>query len=86
MNNLLVRGGKPLSGTISPSANNNAALPILCATLLTDEEVILRGVPDITDVGQILALLEALGGEEDQPPMRDYLRHALRLADDPELT
>ena len=34
----------------------------------------------------LFALLEALGGEEDQPPMRDYLRHALRLADDPEQT
>jgi DNA-binding MarR family transcriptional regulator len=34
----------------------------------------------------LFALLEALGGEEDQPRMRDYLRHALRLADDPEQT
>jgi UDP-N-acetylglucosamine 1-carboxyvinyltransferase len=61
--NLIVRGGRPLSGRIIPSANKNAVLPILCATLLTDEEVILRGVPDITDVGQILGLFEALGSE-----------------------
>ncbi|MGI8840963.1 MAG: UDP-N-acetylglucosamine 1-carboxyvinyltransferase [Caulobacteraceae bacterium] len=63
MSNLIVRGGRPLAGRITPSANKNAVLPILCATLLTDETVILRGVPDITDVAQILDLFAALGSE-----------------------
>ncbi|MFI4935465.1 MAG: UDP-N-acetylglucosamine 1-carboxyvinyltransferase [Caulobacterales bacterium] len=58
-----MHGGRPLSGRIVPSANKNAVLPILCATLLTDQTVTLRGVPDITDARQILALFERLGSD-----------------------
>jgi UDP-N-acetylglucosamine 1-carboxyvinyltransferase len=61
MARLVVNGGRPLSGAISPSANKNAVLPVLCATLLTREPVVLRNVPDITDVRKILAFFEALG-------------------------
>ncbi|HEY1752605.1 MAG TPA: UDP-N-acetylglucosamine 1-carboxyvinyltransferase [Caulobacteraceae bacterium] len=63
MANLIVRGGRPLSGSVIPSANKNAVLPILCATLLTDEPVTLRGVPDITDARQIVELFQRLGSE-----------------------
>jgi UDP-N-acetylglucosamine 1-carboxyvinyltransferase len=63
VSNLIVRGGRRLAGKVTPSANKNAVLPILCATLLTDEEVILRGVPDITDAHKILELFEALGSQ-----------------------
>jgi UDP-N-acetylglucosamine 1-carboxyvinyltransferase len=63
VSSLIVRGGRPLRGRLIPSANKNAVLPILCATLLTDEPVVLRGVPDITDVQQILGLFEALGSD-----------------------
>ncbi|MCA3786254.1 MAG: UDP-N-acetylglucosamine 1-carboxyvinyltransferase, partial [Burkholderia sp.] len=48
MSNLIVHGGTPLRGDIKPSANKNAVLPILCATLLTDQPLRLVGVPDIT--------------------------------------
>jgi len=58
---LVIRGGRPLSGTIVPSGNKNAALPILAACLLTDEEVVLENVPDILDVHVMLALLDDLG-------------------------
>lgn len=61
MNNLLVRGGRQLSGTITASGNKNAVLPILCATLLTRETVTLENVPDITDVGHLLAFFESIG-------------------------
>jgi len=54
MTNLIVRGGRPLRGTLTPSANKNAVLPILCATLLTEETITLHRVPDITDVRKIL--------------------------------
>jgi UDP-N-acetylglucosamine 1-carboxyvinyltransferase len=60
---LLVRGGKALSGAITPSGNKNAVLPTLCATLLTDETVTVRNVPDITDVQKIVAFFETLGSE-----------------------
>ncbi len=58
---LVIRGGRALSGTIVPSGNKNAALPILAACLLTDEEVVLDNVPDILDVHVMLALLDDLG-------------------------
>ncbi|HYC72924.1 MAG TPA: UDP-N-acetylglucosamine 1-carboxyvinyltransferase [Opitutaceae bacterium] len=54
MADLIVQGGKPLSGTITPSGNKNSALPILCATLLTDEPVTLLNVPNITDVEKLV--------------------------------
>ena len=74
MSSLIVRGGRPLKGRIIPSANKNAVLPILCATLLTDEAVTLRGVPDITDVNQILGLFRAMGSEVDLDPATRVLR------------
>ncbi len=55
MSDLLVHGGKPLSGTIRPSGNKNAALPIFCAALLTDEPVRLTNVPGITDLEKLVA-------------------------------
>jgi len=61
MTNLIVRGGRPLRGTLTPSANKNAVLPILCATLLTEETVTLHRVPDITDVRKILDFFRNLG-------------------------
>lgn len=63
MSNLIVHGGTPLSGRIIPSANKNAVLPILCATLLTREPVRLRGVPEITDVRKILEVFRNLGSQ-----------------------
>lgn len=61
MNSLLVNGGNELHGKILPSANKNAVLPVLCATLLTEDRVILRNVPDITDVQKILQFFEECG-------------------------
>jgi UDP-N-acetylglucosamine 1-carboxyvinyltransferase len=63
MSNLIVHGGTPLRGRITPSANKNAVLPILCATLLTYEPLRLMGVPDITDVRKILDIFRLLGSE-----------------------
>jgi len=54
MSDLIIHGGKPLSGTITPSGNKNSVLPILCATLLTDAKVVLRHVPNITDVEKLV--------------------------------
>jgi UDP-N-acetylglucosamine 1-carboxyvinyltransferase len=57
----VIEGGVPLSGTILPSGNKNGALPILAACLLTDDEVILRNVPRISDVDAMVMLLRTLG-------------------------
>ncbi len=63
MANLIVHGGTPLTGRIVPSANKNAVLPILCATLLSAEPVRLVGIPEITDVRKILEIFRALGSQ-----------------------
>ncbi|MCL2510870.1 MAG: UDP-N-acetylglucosamine 1-carboxyvinyltransferase [Bacteroidales bacterium] len=56
-----VHGGKPLAGTIVPQGAKNEALQILCATLLTSEEVVINNIPDITDVNVLIELLGNLG-------------------------
>ena len=61
MEKFIIEGGVPLKGTITPSGNKNAALPILAATLLTDEPVTIHNLPNIGDVRTMLALLEGLG-------------------------
>jgi UDP-N-acetylglucosamine 1-carboxyvinyltransferase len=61
MEKLLIEGGVPLSGTIVPAGNKNAALPLLACSLLTDEEVILHNVPRIRDVEAMLGMLADLG-------------------------
>ena len=50
MQKFIIEGGAPLSGTIAPAGNKNAALPVLAASLLTREEVVLRNIPHIRDV------------------------------------
>src|SRR3954464_3858968 len=61
MDKFLIEGGYPLSGTVVPAGNKNAALPLLAACLLTEEEVVLRNVPRISDVQAMVRLLERLG-------------------------
>jgi UDP-N-acetylglucosamine 1-carboxyvinyltransferase len=65
MPKFVVEGGRPLNGTIRPAGNKNAALPIVAATLLTEEEVILENVPYIRDVRTLLELLTVLGAETE---------------------
>jgi UDP-N-acetylglucosamine 1-carboxyvinyltransferase len=61
MEKFVIDGGMPLSGEIAVAGNKNAALPILAACLLTDEEVVLRNVPRIRDTETQVAVLEGLG-------------------------
>jgi UDP-N-acetylglucosamine 1-carboxyvinyltransferase len=61
MDKFVIQGGVPLSGEITVAGNKNAALPILAACLLTDEEVVLSNVPRIRDVESQIALLEGIG-------------------------
>jgi UDP-N-acetylglucosamine 1-carboxyvinyltransferase len=56
-----IEGGIPLKGEMTPSGNKNAALPILAATLLTNEPVILHNVPNIRDVNDMRKLVASLG-------------------------
>lgn len=61
MDKLLIRGGKPLHGTVTISGAKNAALPELCAALLTAEPVVLDNVPRLQDVHTMIKLLRNMG-------------------------
>ena len=71
MDQLIIRGGHPLQGEVTISGAKNAALPELCAALLTDEPVTLSNVPRLQDVNTTLKLLRNMGAaaerDEAQP-------------------
>jgi UDP-N-acetylglucosamine 1-carboxyvinyltransferase len=70
MDAIRIRGGRRIHGTISVSGAKNAALPILCATLLSDGESLLRNVPALRDIETTSALLRFLGRDVDGAPPR----------------
>lgn len=61
MEAFLIEGGHPLRGTIVPQGAKNEALEVICATLLTDEEVVIKNIPDILDVNNLIKLLMDIG-------------------------
>ncbi len=63
MDKFVITGGRPLHGTMQPSGNKNAALPMMAACLLTAEPVILHNMPNIKDTQTMRRLLESLGVE-----------------------
>lgn len=63
MQKLIIQGGSPLCGEISISGAKNAALPVLCASLLTQEPIKVSNVPALQDMATMLALLEQIGVE-----------------------
>jgi UDP-N-acetylglucosamine 1-carboxyvinyltransferase len=65
MSALLIEGGRRLSGQVNVEGNKNAALPLIAACLLTDEECVLSNVPRISDVEAMARLLQDLGAEVD---------------------
>lgn len=58
-----IEGGAKLTGSILPQGAKNEALQILCATLLTDQKVVISNIPDISDVNMLIALLVDFGVE-----------------------
>ena len=64
MQKLKIRGGKPLRGDVRISGAKNAALPILCAALLTPDTLTLHNVPQLNDIGTMLRLLAQMGVTE----------------------
>jgi UDP-N-acetylglucosamine 1-carboxyvinyltransferase len=65
MSSLLIEGGRRLSGTIEVEGNKNAALPLLAACLLTEQECVIHNVPQIRDVEVMARLLIDLGADID---------------------
>lgn len=78
----VVEGGHRLSGTIEPSGNKNAALPIIAAALLTEHEVTLENVPRIRDTETLVQLLKAVGAEADWRERNTLVIHARQIHTD----
>ncbi len=66
MDTLIVTGGAELSGTVNISGSKNASLPILAATLLTQEPCTIRRVPDVSDTNYMVQILANLGAEVER--------------------
>jgi UDP-N-acetylglucosamine 1-carboxyvinyltransferase len=76
----VVEGGHRLSGSIRPSGNKNAALPIVCAALLTEHPVVLENVPRIRDIETLVELIRSLGVAADWAERNTLHIHAKTLA------
>jgi len=73
---LVIRGGTPVSGTITPMGSKNEALPAIAAALLTDEPVTLRNLPEIEDVLVMLEVVRSMGGTVERVDQNAYRIHA----------
>jgi UDP-N-acetylglucosamine 1-carboxyvinyltransferase len=80
MDKLRMVGGTPLKGEVKIAGAKNAALPILCACLLTDQAVVLRNVPDLQDVRTMLKLLQEIGVSVSFPDAKDRSHVVLNAA------
>jgi len=63
MSKFIIEGGKKLNGTVRVSGAKNAALPIMCATLLSDKKSVLTNVPDIADVRSMIKIISSIGAK-----------------------
>ena len=83
MDKFIIEGGVPLHGEVTPAGNKNAALPLLAASLLTTEPVVLHNIPQIQDTYVMRKLLESLGVQIEDLDATSWRMTArdLRLAD-----
>lgn len=72
MESFIIEGGHKLSGTITPQGAKNEALQVICATLLTNEEVRISNIPDILDVNNLIKLLTDIGVKVTKNSRHDY--------------
>ncbi len=76
MGSFRIKGGKSLSGSIKPQGAKNEALQIICAVLLTNEDVVISNVPDIRDVNKLIDLLKGLGVKVDKLADNEFVFNA----------
>ena len=76
MESFIIEGGHRLSGTITPQGAKNEALEVICASLLTADEVRIKNIPDILDVKNLIKLLADIGVEISREGKNDYLFRA----------
>lgn len=79
MESFIIEGGHRLSGTIKPQGAKNEALQVICASLLTKEEVHIQNIPDILDVKNLIKLLQDMGVKVARHSSNDYTFQADNL-------
>lgn len=79
MASFIVEGGHKLSGSIRPQGAKNEALQIICATLLTRERVVVKNVPEILDIKNLILLVEAMGVKVERLAQGKYAFCAAEL-------
>lgn len=79
MESFIIQGGNPLSGTITPQGAKNEALEVICASLLTSDEVRIANIPDILDVKNLIRLLEDIGVDVERAGRNDYVFKARNI-------
>ncbi|MBP3744153.1 MAG: UDP-N-acetylglucosamine 1-carboxyvinyltransferase [Prevotella sp.] len=79
MESFIIEGGHRLSGTITPQGAKNEALEVICATLLTEDEVVISNVPDILDVNNLILLLKDMGVKVSRRAKGEYAFRADEL-------
>ena len=72
MESFVIEGGKALKGSITPQGAKNEALQILCAVLLTADQMTIDNIPDIVDVNKLITLLKNLGVKITQLGIGSY--------------
>lgn len=72
MESFIIEGGHPLQGTITPQGAKNEALEVICATLLSEEPVRIKNIPDILDVNNLILLLKDIGVKVTRNSRNDY--------------
>ncbi len=72
MSSFVIEGGHRLQGEIIPQGAKNEALQVICATLLTSDEVVLKNIPDILDVNNLIELLTKMGVEVKKLAKEEY--------------
>ncbi len=85
MDVFVIEGGRQLTGTIRVNGSKNAALPLMAASLLTDEPLILSDVPNLSDIRNMTRLLTELGVHSDQEP-QDHGQTITHQVTDPSLS
>ncbi len=81
MEKLLIKGGNPLSGTIKCSGAKNAALPMIAATILCKESVVLRNLPFLQDITTMFELLGSMGADISLDESMDFSIASNKLDD-----
>jgi UDP-N-acetylglucosamine 1-carboxyvinyltransferase len=82
MEQYIIEGGHPLAGTVRPSGNKNAAFPVLAASLLTEEPIVVHNVPEIEDVRTFRQLLRLLGVDIERLSPGSFRLQARTVSDD----